>query len=140
MKNIRRILSLLLAFALPFAAISVAETIDISGFSYDDLIVLKDKINQAIWETHGRTEFVVPMGSYTVGEDIPSGKYTLTLAKPDDYSLSIVTIYSETGKMVGHYYLMNETDVVGKVTLSTGYTISISSDSVLFSPYKGLGF
>lgn len=85
-------------------------------------------------------EVVVPMGEYIVGEDIPAGAYSITLAEIDSVPMSIITIRSESGKVEGHYYLMKETDIVGKVTLKEGQTVEISSDSVTFAPYIGLGF
>ena len=85
-------------------------------------------------------DVVVPMGEYTVGVDIPSGAYSITLAKIDSVPMSIVTIYSASGNVEGHYYLMDATDIVGKVALTDGQVVKVSSDSVLFSAYKGLGF
>lgn len=83
---------------------------------------------------------VVPMGEYTVGIDIPSGAYSIRLAHPDSVPYSAITIHSVSGTFDGLYYLSDAEAVIGKVTLKDGQTVKISSDSVLFSPYKGLGF
>lgn len=100
-------------------------------------LILKRELQRRNFSENG---VVVPMGEYIVGVDIPSGAYSITLAEIDSIPMSIVTIFSESGDVDGHYYLMEENDIVGKVTLKDGQTVKISSDSVTFAPYIGLGF
>ena len=113
----------------------------LSGYS-DNYLKVLIAVMQLELRNRGleQVEVVVPMGEYIVGEDIPAGSYSIKLAKPDSVPFSIVTIRSKSGTISGHYYLSDAEAIIGKVTLTDGETVEISSDSVLFSPYKGLSF
>lgn len=68
---------LLLVCMTTFAA---AESVDLSGMTFDELVALKEKINLAIWECQEWQEVTVPEGLYVVGEDIPEGTWTIKAA------------------------------------------------------------
>ncbi len=59
--------------------------VDLSGMSYEELVVLKDRINLAMWECDEWQEVTVPEGVWTVGEDIPAGHWTIRAAGKQDY-------------------------------------------------------
>ena len=68
---------LVLALTLPVA---LAESIDLSGMSFDELVALRDRINLAIWQSDEWQEVTVPQGVWKVGEDIPAGHWTIKCA------------------------------------------------------------
>ena len=68
---------LLLVCMTTFAA---ADSIDLSGMSFEELVALKERINLAIWNCQEWQEVTVPEGLYVVGEDIPEGKWTIRAA------------------------------------------------------------
>lgn len=80
MKRTFRILSILFVFILCIAPFASADSFDLSGFSYDDLVALKNQINLAIWNSHEWQEVTVPQGVWKVGEDIPAGHWTVKCA------------------------------------------------------------
>lgn len=77
MKNTVRILALLFALVFSVVPFAHAETFDLSGLSYDELVALKDQINLAIWNSQEWQEVTVPQGVWKVGEDIPAGHWTV---------------------------------------------------------------
>lgn len=139
MKNAYRIISLLLVFLFSAFSFASAETIDLSGLSYDELVALRQRIDLAIMQSDEWREVTVPVGTYTVGTDIPAGDYTvsykgsigaiLEVYSADEFPTAIHTL----GQMFG-------TTLIGKLTLSDGQVISISQGELAFSPYKGIGF
>ena len=48
--NMKKLVALVLAIVLS-AGIALAEGIDLSGMSYDELVALKDRINLAMWQS-----------------------------------------------------------------------------------------
>lgn len=84
----KRFLVLLLAVIL-VVPMSFAETnekpvnakdIDLSGMPYGQLVILKNLLNKAMWESREWQEVTVPQGVWKVGEDIPAGTWTIKCA------------------------------------------------------------
>jgi hypothetical protein len=67
---------LVLALILPAAATAV----DLEDMSFDELVVLREQINLAIWNSQEWQSVTVPQGVWEVGKDIPVGKWTISLA------------------------------------------------------------
>ena len=59
---------------------SAMAEVDLSAMSYDELVSLKDQVQLAIWQSKEWQEVEVPKGVYTVGKDIPAGKWTVLAA------------------------------------------------------------
>jgi len=155
--------SVLLALAVFSASAAVGEgvyDIDLSAYSYDDLVVLRDRINLAMWESEEWQEVTVPIGVWVIGEDIPAGHWSIT-ASPDGPSSWGSVAYGaeldETGKDVvyslkGPYYReqvkrkgsgaavnLEEIDLEVK----DGMYLVIENTDMVFTPYAGkpsLGF
>ena len=83
----------------------------------------------------GTEPFVVPVGEYVIGEDIPSGAYTLT-------SSEYATIYiykDENDKYHDDSYSCEEPlYTIGKISLRDGMKIKVRYCEMTFSPYSGL--
>lgn len=136
MKRFLCVVSLLLALTFCCITATYAESIfDFSTMSTSDLVKLRDVINAELSvRNFAEKEVVVPVGEYIVGVDIPAGVYTLTAHS--DYC--DIEVYSN-GKRI-HNHFLQSSQQVGKLPLQHGQTVKIKYDSVLFTPYKGLGF
>lgn len=162
MKKIVRILSLLLALLLSTFAFAAAETIDLSGMTYEELVALKDQINLAIWNSQEWQEVTVPQGVWKVGEDIPAGTWTVRCAEGgarceiswgailDEDGESIVwtgrsSLYNYVYNPEHHWYEPGKHMVEYTFTVEIGDYIVVHMDEsqALFTPYAGkpdLGF
>lgn len=82
----KKLISIILLLIVCMTAVCSAEDVDLSGYTLDQLIALRQKITMAMWETEEWQEVRVPMGIYQVGKDIPAGKWTVRCAV-DKYSV-----------------------------------------------------
>lgn len=79
------------------SSLSLAEGIDISILSNDELVVLMAKVQEEIVARHIEGTANMVGGTYIAGKDIPVGSYIYTcLASGEDWGN--VTIYSEKGE------------------------------------------
>lgn len=129
-------LVLVMMFLIPFAA---RAQMDLSLYSLEELIALRTQITEEIiTRTDEKASFFVPIGRYTIGEDIPSGTYTLRYK--GGVSASVV-VYSREGKTLKFHMLSSGSgNTVGKMELLEGQSIEIGGGGLEFSPYRGLSF
>ena len=76
----KKLITIILILALALPALALADLPDLSGLTYDELVQLKDQINMAMWNCQEWQEVTVPLGVWTVGEDIPVGHWSITLS------------------------------------------------------------
>ena len=93
----RKLIVALLVVAM-MVSTAMAEGIDLSGLSYDELVALKDRINLAIWESEEWQEVTVPQGRWIVGEDIPAGTWTIKCSTINPESISARLTQVEWGE------------------------------------------
>lgn len=155
----KKLFSLILALALLLPAVSLAGLPDISGLSYDELVQLKDQINLAMWSSQEWQEVTVPVGVWTVGEDIPVGHWSISLsptASGQWASIKYCDLLNAAGTDAGNQFSCNiyaYLDVAAPTNdkypqvidldLKPGTYIIIGHGSVVFTPYAGkpsLGF
>lgn len=133
--------------------------LDLSGMNYDDLVALKNEINLALWSSDEWQEVSVPCGVYTIGEDIPAGKWIIKAADGvyasilwgdllDESGVSLSwagdiyeyeTVYSPTYKRYDKG--IDKTEVA--YTLEDGQYFIVDDGTAVFTPYAGsadLGF
>lgn len=146
---------LILALMVPTA---LAESIDLSGLAFDDLVALRDRINLAIWQSAEWQEVTVPQGVWKVGEDIPAGHWTI-MAADGAYAMieygdvltesnsiswsSSIYIIENIKSVTSRIYNENSDRTQIDIDMKDGFYIEISSGSVVFTPYTGkpsLGF
>ena len=151
----------LILVLLSFTSVSFADTeFDLSGMTYDELVSLKDQINLAIWNSEEWQEVEVPQGVWMVGEDIPSGHWTITNAGGYSTWVKIGTKLDETGHDIDVFYsdfyfgdsvknpnasyFNPASDKVSiDVDLKDGTYVIIDNANAIFTPYAGkpsLGF
>ena len=80
----KKLCALILALILCSSA-ALAEGIDLSGMSFDELLELQRQVTQALWASDEWVSASVPTGLYEVGVDIPAGHWTVDAG--DDYLL-----------------------------------------------------
>lgn len=133
----KKLIAVIAALALLFA-VAVAESVDLSAMTFEELAQLQKAIIQ---EMQSRDEFKsvwVPQGVYTVGEDIPAGVYSFS-----SNSRAAIEIYSGDPSDIANYrgmYTLGKDEVVAKYELKDGYYVEIKYDPILFETYTGLGF
>lgn len=136
MKKVLSILAVSVVLALLALPVFAENTLDLKSMTTEELAALQVAVNAELMNRNFATkEVIVPPGTYTIGVDIPAGDYSFRC----DDRIAGIDIESAQGKFVtGHSLTKGET--VGKQPLEDGQTIEISYGSVVFMPYRGLGF
>ena len=94
----RKVMAVVFALVIiACSSFSMAEEIDISTLSDDELVALMARVQEEIVARHIEGTANLAGGTYIVGKDIPAGSYIYTcLASGEDWGN--VTIYSEKGE------------------------------------------
>lgn len=133
----KRIVCLLLAFVF-LNSFAIADNVDLSGMSYNDLITLQKNLVKEIMSRPEWKEVKVPAGTWKVGEDIPAGTYGVSTKSV----LVTMTVYKSESKdfmdMEGMHVLSAD-ESIGKLVLKDGWVVEITSE-VVFTPPVSLGF
>ena len=155
----KRIASLFLILAL-FIPVAFAESINLDGLSYSELVNLKDRINLAIWESDEWQEVTVPQGVWIVGEDIPAGHWTVKCASewrstwikwgeyldPNGEEIAFKGLYGDKHYVYNpdhKYFEVDDGVTEYSFKVSDGQYIVIEEAPAVFMPYAGkpsLGF
>ncbi len=122
----------MMALCLTIAPAALAE-VDLTGMSFDELVSLQAQLTAEAMSRPEWKEVEVPVGTYTVGQDIPAGTYSLKI-KAGGMMASIQINGYETS------HVLTEGDMVGKIDLKDGDQVDITISAVVFMPYAGLGF
>ncbi len=154
----KRYLIFLVCLIMSVCFTAHADTIDLSGMTYDELIELIDEAQRQIMFSDYWQEVEVPQGEYLVGVDIPEGKWIVT-ACPQAISyvsqrrLTLYRFGIELQNEGFYDYIVN-TQLTGvetpqyqnydwnfvRVDLASGDLFVVETGSVIFTPDKGLGF
>lgn len=87
----------LLLVCLLLTSVAVADPVDLSSMTNDEIVALLDQVNAEIVNRGINKTAKLPQGTYIAGSDIPAGRYIFTcLAVGDDWGN--VTVYSDGGK------------------------------------------
>lgn len=141
----KKIIALVLVLLSLVSVTQAEETYDLKSLTTEELVALKtellslkDSIDQELANRgEGVKNVPVPVGKYTVGEDIPAGTYTVTY---EGAIISLVTVYSGKNDSYGTGYNLSANDSIGKLELSDGQIVEVLYGSVYFSQYSGLDF
>ncbi len=126
---------LCLVFLGSFAA---ADSVDLSGMSYDDLIALQKNLVTEIMSRPEWKKVTVPAGTWKVGEDIPAGTYGVST----DTILVTMSVYKNENKDFSDLECMNvlsPEQSIGKLALQDGWVVELTGE-VFFTPPVSLGF
>ena len=132
----KKLITLLLIAVLLLPAAALADLPDISGLTHNELIELNHRIQMRLFSEKLMNGVNIPVGRYTVGEDIPAGSYRVAISAEN----GLIVIYSPDEKTVCSYALGLVYDVyeIGKITLEEGQIFDLSYGSVTLYPYSGL--
>lgn len=146
MKKFLCFLSLLLIMTIPMAAQADSDVNQIlSQYSTDDLLLVREIIDNVLASRSGEStpvsgpalkEVTVPVGTYSVGDDIPAGTYTVSY---NGSLLASVEVQTSTGGNVS-YNSISSGQRIGKLELKNGQIVEVGYDPVIFMPYQGLVF
>lgn len=91
-------IALLIALAvMTCTSVALAEEIDFSSLSNDELVTLMSRIQEEVVARRIEVTAKLAGGTYTAGKDLPAGSYVYTcLATGDDWGN--VTVYSDGGE------------------------------------------
>ena len=155
----KRLLCLFLALVL-FPVVSLADLPDLSGLSFDELVMLRQEALLAMWNSEQWQEVRVPAGVYEIGTEIPEGYWTLTPNSGDAVWFVYCDQLNESRTTFGpdcdvwDTYMVNSARTLKKeyvdksalhelnIYLNAGRFIIVPCETV-FTPYTGkpdLGF
>lgn len=155
----KKICSLLLILSLIIPVVALAD-IDLSGLSFNELLVLREQIAQELTTRPEWKEVTVPIGVWKVGEDIPAGHWTVSAVDGGISMVVIGTALDITGYEIdswnsdfyfwkqiesANYHSFNPISSISSFdfTFMDGYYLIVSNGPAVFSPYIGkpsLGF
>ena len=137
-------------FALVFLALvlvsSPALAVDLDSMSYDELLELSQAVEAKMREMPEWGGVLVPEGVYTVGTDIPAGKYTYsTLSNRVDtyvFSTEEEVLLAVTGNRSGYLfcYVARVDKEPFNIDFAENTYINVNGGTALLKPYTGLGF
>lgn len=147
-KTVMFVLVLVLISSAAFA------TVDLSGLTFEELLVLQKQVQLAMMETDVWQEVTVPAGLYEIGVDIPAGHWTISNKGQSMVMVSWGDGLDEGASGVSFYdtydmaTLINSNGMFGTLgapefvswKLTEGTYIDIDSGSVVFTPYTGTTF
>lgn len=129
--------ALLLVFLLMFSS-AFASTLDFSSFTDDELILIRDTVLAEIQKRGLVKSANVPVGSYIVGQDFPSGIYSV---KSHSYA-SIIEVYASqsSDRSIFRESCYEDDLGIGKLELKDGQILVIQVGGAVFSEYVGISF
>lgn len=134
----KKILAMILVLALLIPAASVADGIDLSVLSYDQLIELNHQLVREIMARPEWKEVRIPAGQWKVGEDIPAGVYSFKSVGPRSVNIYVwkteVKNYANNGMRLNDYLDKDRTEI-GKFELFEGNILDVGGDIILSRPY-----
>ena len=133
--HVKKGISVLLVcvFALSLG-VAVAEDVDLSAMTLDELIALKTAIAGELMNRDEIKEAAIPSGVYVVGQDIPVGSYSITTSS----ILASIMIYESSGDL-SNMFAIDSSNGVGKIALTDGQRVELSAECT-FSVYAGISF
>lgn len=139
----KRWLSVAILMVLLFLSCASAEEIDVSTLSYEELCILSQKVEIALFGMVLDDGVDIPIGTYIGGVDIPVGSYILTVTG-EDFFVSFGTYKSENEKndyvdranfnTSGQQYKLTVTEgmIIWFMEIRTGGTINLKTMNSLF--------
>ena len=119
---------------------ALAESIDLSALSFDELRSLQTQLNKELVSRPEWKEVTVPMGIWVVGSDIPAGAYSIISTDSSTFFAvweKAVNDYSGMGCIYNE--VINNKNKIGRIVLQDGWVVEFN-DPVIFAPAVSLGF
>ena len=139
MKRLVAVFLLLCLVTVP----AVSDGVDLSKFTYDELINLRHAVDAEIISRPEWKEVTVPVGEWVIGVDIPAGSYSIELSGKKSGNVFLwgkaIKDYNSGGGMLINTTLNSQNPKIGKANLKNGNILVLTCE-VVMSPVKGLGF
>lgn len=125
----KKLFSLLIALALIAVSFScaTADTVDISGFTTEELIELETAIENALLGSILTKDTELPVGRYVGGSDLAPGRYVITAVSEYSSPEIYVKVFDTKNELVESYTV--NTGISCKVTLNDGMAMEISNNN-----------
>ena len=86
----------LVLFSIPGSA----DNVDISSMTFEELVELRDYINERLQTLYPDYDYILTSGDYFVGIDIPEGKVMLYRLNTENDKYDILHIYDEKNEEI----------------------------------------
>lgn len=138
----RKLILATLFFLFVFSASAMAEGIDLSAMSTDELLALREHVNTEITSRIGGDDNLIADGVYVAGEDIMPGRYKITcMAAFDDREFYVNVFESkENYQKYDESRWNNASYRFSQAALyEGGVTIVVLLEGMTIEIYNGLG-
>lgn len=151
----KKVACILLVFCL-FSSVAIAESIDLSGMTIEELVALQERCQLEIMKSDKWQEVTVPAGVYQIGKEIPAGHWTIKPIDGETAEVSWGTALDESKagidtwntRFVNFEQITSPTASYAKYNniesvsweLRDGDYLIIQSSAVVFTPYAGVSF
>ena len=131
----KRIVCFVLILLLPIIALAD----DISSMTYDELIALRQQLNEEIMSRPEWREVTVPSGEWVVGKDIPAGEYSVSSGSGGAY-INVTRPKGKSYDLIVNQGVTSTDNAIGRVNLKDGDVVTVKHGSLIFAPPISLGF
>lgn len=151
----KKVACFLFVFCL-FSSVTIAEGIDLSGMTIEELVALQERCQLEIMKSDKWQEVTVPAGVYQIGKEIPAGHWTIKPVDGDTAELYWGTALdgSKAGLDLWNSEFTNSEQITSPTAsyakynniesvsweLRDGDYLIIQSSAVVFTPYAGVSF
>lgn len=117
-----------------------AVDIDLSKYSDEELIEIRQLINQEMINRKIVKSAKLPVGRYTVGVDIPVGKYVIEMQNKNMTSGPIIKVYKDISlEDIDFSNWLHSTEETMIVDLKDGNVLE-TDEAIIISTYNGITF
>ena len=116
--------------------VTLSVSIQTADIPYENLLHIRNQLDEEILARGDWTEIEILAGSWTVGQDIPAGFYSVASVGGKRTSFNVVSADAYRSRS---YYSIEENGVVGKIELKDGMVLEIARPLIFAAP-KSLGF
>lgn len=132
------VVSILLSICMFSPVCAFAESVDFSVFSDDELVDLLAQLNEELLNRNIVKSAIVPSGIYSVGKDLPSGRYRFEMKNKEASSGPIISVKDSNGQSVYHNWIKNPEEYA-ILELLDGYSVEVD-ETVIISTFTGIMF
>lgn len=137
----RKIVCMMLIIVIALTtAIAQAVELDLSIYSDDELKEIFELLNEEMLNRKIVKSATIPVGRYTVGTDIPAGKYVIEMSDKSKHSGPIVKIYNDNtlSKKTFSEWLEGPEDTM-IIELNNGNVLE-TDETIILSTFVGITF
>ena len=134
------ITSILLLVLLLNTCSAFALDLDLSKYSDEELKEVFELLNEEMLNRKMVKSAKIPVGRYTIGIDIPVGKYVIEMADKSKHSGPIIKIYEdESLSKLSFSEFLDNTDDTMIIELKKGNVLQ-TDETIILSTFVGIAF